>query len=101
MTEIKIIHMQPYELQGLITQSVKEAVTAIIQNLQPCSDVELLTRKQAYEFLQIDSSTLWEWTNKGKIKAYGTSGKRYYKKSELLDALTLLHPRKSPSKQVA
>ena len=48
---------------------------------------ELLTRSQTCEFLQIDSSTLWNWTNKGKVTAYGIANRRYYRRSELLESL--------------
>ena len=51
---------------------------------------ELLTREQTYQFLKIDSSTLWAWTNAGKVKAYGIGARRYYKRSELMECLTLL-----------
>lgn len=51
---------------------------------------ELLTRTQTCKFLQIDSSTLWHWTNKGKVKAYGIANRRYYKRSELIESLTPL-----------
>lgn len=51
---------------------------------------ELLTREQACDFLRINSSTLWAWTNKGKVTAYGISNRRYYKRSELLNCLTEL-----------
>jgi DNA-binding NtrC family response regulator len=51
---------------------------------------ELLTRNQACQFLQINSSTLWAWTNKNKVKAYGIANRRYYKRSELIECLTEL-----------
>jgi hypothetical protein len=51
---------------------------------------ELLTREQTCNFLQIDSSTLWHWTNKGKVIAYGIGNRRYYKKAEILECLTPL-----------
>src|SRR5680860_1611640 len=54
------------------------------------SNDELLTRDQTCQFLQINSSTLWAWTNKGKVKAYGIANRRYYKRSELLQCLTEL-----------
>ncbi len=54
------------------------------------SNDELLTRDQTCQFLQINSSTLWTWTNKGKVKAYGIANRRYYKRSELLQCLTEL-----------
>ena len=50
------------------------------------SDV-LLTREETCKYLQIDSSTLWHWTNKGKVIAYGIGNRRYYKKAELLQSL--------------
>lgn len=53
-------------------------------------DDDLLTRDEACKFLKIDSSTLWAWTNKGKVKAYGIGNRRYYKRSELIEALTPL-----------
>jgi hypothetical protein len=55
----------------------------------PNPDV-LLTREQTCDFLQIDSSTLWHWTNKGKVIAYGIGNRRYYKKAELLECLIQL-----------
>ena len=48
---------------------------------------ELLTRKQVCELLQIDSSTLWHWTKKGKVTCYGIANRRYYKRSELMQSL--------------
>lgn len=56
---------------------------------QPPSSQEddLLTREETCKFLKIDSSTLWSWTNKGKVQAYGIGSRRYYRKSELLESL--------------
>tara|TARA_R110000751_G_scaffold938_4_gene3839 strand:- start:14493 stop:14765 length:273 start_codon:yes stop_codon:yes gene_type:complete len=52
---------------------------------------ELLTRDEACKFLKINSSTLWTWTNKGIVTAYGISNRRYYKRSELLETLIKLN----------
>lgn len=52
---------------------------------------ELLTRDQTCELLSINSSTLWHWTNKAKVKAYGIGGKRYYKRSELIEEMVQLN----------
>lgn len=49
-----------------------------------------MTREETCQFLKIDSSTLWAWTNQQKVKAYGIGARRYYKRSELLECLTLL-----------
>lgn len=47
----------------------------------------LLNPFDAAEFLNVSDTTLWRWTNSGKITAYGICGKRYYKKSELIASL--------------
>ncbi|MEH6538100.1 MAG: helix-turn-helix domain-containing protein [Psychroserpens sp.] len=50
----------------------------------------LMTRKETVEYLKIDSSTLWSWTKKGKIKCYGIGNRRYYKRSDIDKALIIL-----------
>ncbi len=79
------------QLQQLIGTSVKNGILELQKELQTKDDnEELLTREETCNFLKIDSSTLWAWTNKGKVIAYGIGARRYYKRSELLQCLTLL-----------
>ncbi|MEJ6623895.1 MAG: helix-turn-helix domain-containing protein, partial [Flavobacteriaceae bacterium] len=44
--------------------------------------------------LKVDPSTLWRWTNKGKVTAYGIGSRRFYKKEELLSSLIKLTHKK-------
>jgi len=79
------------ELQDLIGKTVKKNVEELQQELQSEKFTEeLMSRDETCKFLKIDSSTLWSWTNKGKVKAYGIGARRYYKRSELLESLSLL-----------
>lgn len=79
------------ELQKLIGTSIKNGIFELQkEQLIKNFNEELLTREQTCKYLKIDSSTLWAWTNKGKVKAYGIGARRYYKRSELLECLTLL-----------
>jgi hypothetical protein len=79
------------QLNQLIGTSVKNGITEIQQEFHSKhQSEELLTRDEACQFLKIDSSTLWAWTLKQKVKAYGIGARRYYKRSELLESLTLL-----------
>ncbi|MBR9847530.1 MAG: helix-turn-helix domain-containing protein [Algicola sp.] len=79
------------ELTSLINNGVKSQLDDLSRKLLNKEDqTELLTRTEACELLKIDSSTLWAWTNKGKVKAYGISNRRYYKRSELIASLTPL-----------
>lgn len=77
-------------LTDLIKEGVKSQLDDFKNNLNTHNPDELLTREQTCEMLQIDSSTLWHWTNKGKVKAYGIGNRRYYKKAELIECLTPL-----------
>ena len=79
------------QLQQLIGTTVKAGILELQKELQTKSDnEELMTRQETCDFLKVDASTLWAWTNAGKVIAHGIGARRYYKKSELLECLTLL-----------
>lgn len=79
------------QLQQIIGTSVRNGILEFQKELQTKDNSEeLMTREETCQFLKIDSSTLWAWTNNGKVKAYGIGARRYYKKSELMECLTLL-----------
>ncbi|MGM0934042.1 MAG: helix-turn-helix domain-containing protein [Bacteroidota bacterium] len=81
----------PEELAQLIQEGVKNQLQEFKRDFKnPTSEDELLTREETCNFLKINSSTLWAWTNKGKVKAYGIANRRYYKRSELLECLIQL-----------
>jgi esterase/lipase superfamily enzyme len=86
-TNIQFIQTSPEQLAKLISDSIKEQLEDFTKGISvPYQDV-LMTRAQVCEFMQINSSTLWHWTNKGKVIAYGIANRRYYKKAELLECL--------------
>jgi len=81
----------PHELSELIKESIKTQLGDIKKELQSGEiKDQLLSRTETCKLLKIDPSTLWNWTNKGKVKAYGIANKRYYKRSELLESIKLL-----------
>lgn len=88
--QILLQNVSPERLSELIKDGVKSQLKDFKETLQTHNPDELLTREQTCKFLQIDSSTLWAWTNKGKVIAYGIGNRRYYKKAELLNSLQQL-----------
>ena len=73
------------KLQG-IEDLLKE-----IKNPIEIKEVEqLLSRDEVCELLQINKATLWKYTRAGKLKSYGISRRVYYKKSEVINSLTLI-----------
>jgi excisionase family DNA binding protein len=66
------------QFNDFISKSVKEERT----------ENDYLTKKQACELLSISETTIWRWVKDGKIIAHGLVGKRYFKRSELIDSIT-------------
>jgi hypothetical protein len=88
---ILLQNLNTADLTQLIKDGVKSQLEDFKKTLQTHNPDELLTRTETCKFLQIDSSTLWHWTNKGKVIAYGIGNRRYYKKAELLESLKPLN----------
>lgn len=78
----------------LISEPIKKSILKELKKIQTPEETnenDLLTAKEACELLQIHKSTLWQWTKKGKIKIYGIGGRRYYKRSQIINDLILLN----------
>lgn len=88
---ILLQNVSPETLKDLIKESVKSQLDDFKKDLQTHNPDELLTREEVLNLLQIDSTTLWRWTNRGKVTAYGIGNRRYYKKAELIEALKPLN----------
>jgi hypothetical protein len=87
---ILLQNLNTADLTQLIKDGVKSQLKDFKETFNTHNPDELLTRTETCKFLQIDSSTLWHWTNKGKVIAYGIGNRRYYKKAELLESLQAL-----------
>ena len=90
MNSIIVHNLDVLQLKKMLESTIKEQFDNLKKNLPNVNEEDLLTREETYKFLRIDSSTLWAWTKKGKIKAYGIANRRYYKRSEILECLILL-----------
>lgn len=91
MFEKKIVEIETVsvdELVAIITDKVLEGLEIRLEQLQQKKHQEqLLTRTETAKYLKVDISTLWNWTKKGKLKAYGIGNRVYYKKNEIDEAL--------------
>lgn len=78
-------------LVNLINENVTAQIVELKKSLQTNKvNDDLLSRTETCKLLQINPSTLWHWTNKGKVLSYGIANRRYYKRSEIMESLTLL-----------
>lgn len=91
MTDSIIVHnLDVQQLKEIINTTVKNQLNDVFEALKREKNETLLTREETYRLLKIDSTTLWYWTRDGKLKCYAIGNRRYYKKSEVLECLTLL-----------
>lgn len=83
--------MTKEEFLSAISEGINNKLSALKKDFtSQNSNEDLMTREETCKFLSIDSSTLWAYTNKGKVKAYGIGARRYYKRTEILESLKLL-----------
>ncbi|HFK5502251.1 helix-turn-helix domain-containing protein [Elizabethkingia occulta] len=88
MSKIQFVQTTPDELENLIKESVRDELEKIKSNLSNTSEQEkILTRSETARLLDIDPSSLWRWTKKGKIKAFGIENRVYYYLSDINKAL--------------
>ncbi|MCT4002242.1 helix-turn-helix domain-containing protein [Elizabethkingia anophelis] len=88
MSKIQFVQTTPDELENLIKESVRGELEKMKSNLSNTSEQEkILTRSETARLLDIDPSSLWRWTKKGKIKAFGIENRVYYYLSDINKAL--------------
>lgn len=84
---LQFIGTTPEEMENRIFNRFKSEFESIRNEFQPKQPTEFLTRNQVKELLDVDLSTVHNWTKKGKLQAYGIAGRVYYKRSEVEQAL--------------
>lgn len=83
MGQIQLINISEKELREGLMKDFKKELEALKENYQPKEPTEYLTRKKTAEMLDINLSTLHNWTKKGFIKAYGAGNRVYYKRNDI------------------
>lgn len=91
VNSIMVHNLCVQQLSELIKSTVKEQLNDVFEALKREKNETLLSREETYRLLKIDSTTLWYWTKANKLKCYAIGSRRYYKKSEVLESLTLLN----------
>ncbi|KAF0237324.1 MAG: excisionase family DNA binding domain-containing [Prolixibacteraceae bacterium] len=84
---IQFIQTSPEEMENRFFNRIKSEFESIKKEFQPKQPTEFLTRQQVKELLDVDLSTVHNWTKRGKLQAYGIAGRVYYKRAEVEQAL--------------
>lgn len=76
-------------------ESLRNEIKDIKQNLGPKPPAEFLTRSELSKMLDIDISTIHNWTVKGHLKKHCIGNRVYYKRSEIEEALVKIDFKKN------
>lgn len=76
------------ELKEQLHYEMEEALTAKINAMEERKTEELLSIKEATEYLGVSKITLWRLRKSGEIKTHMLGSQVYFKKSEILKSLT-------------
>ncbi|WP_288869316.1 helix-turn-helix domain-containing protein [uncultured Capnocytophaga sp.] len=90
MNAIQITQFTPNELKSLLMEGVQQVVNQIREEFQPKTPTQYLTRKQVAKMLDINLTTLNNWTKKRILTSYAIQGRVYYKRDEVEKAFIKL-----------
>ena len=89
---VQIENISVEELTEIIAEKLVDKLEKKIATLiSKQNDEELLTRTETAKILKVELTTLWSWTKKGKITAYGIGNRVYYKRGEIMKSLIVLN----------
>lgn len=88
---IQFLQTSPDELENRIFNRIKTELETLKNEFQTKEPNEFLTRNEVKDLLKVDLSTIWNWTRKGKLRAYGISGRVYYRRAEVEAAIKPLN----------
>ena len=83
MNTIQITELTTNELKSLLKESVKQEFNQLKEEILCKTPTQYLTRKQLAKMLDINLTTLNNWTNRGALTSYGIQGRVYYKRDEV------------------
>jgi hypothetical protein len=91
MRTVQFVQVTPEQLQDAIIEGVKLQLEEFIKYVVPKEPKKYLTRQDVAEMLQIDLSSVHNWTKKGTLTSYQISGRVYYKLNEVENAIVKLN----------
>lgn len=88
---LQLISITPEELQRSILDGVKSCLDDLKSQFQPKEPTDYLTRQEVADLLKVDLSTVYRWSQLGKLKSYGLGNRVYYKRKEVEETLVPLN----------
>lgn len=90
MATIQFVNVTPQELQDAIIEGIKIQLNELKKFYEPKTPTEFLSRQETADLLKVDLSSIHNWSKRKLIQPYGISGRIYYKRSEIEEAIVKL-----------
>lgn len=79
------------QFRSALLNDVRGELEQLKKEFEPKTPTEYLTRQEVARLLQVDLSTVHNWTKSGKLKSYGIGHRVYYKRTEVEKAIQPLN----------
>lgn len=88
----KIIQIESLTAEDIQNQfnQLKNMLNELMNGYKLQTEDEWLTTEQVCKMLNVDRSTTYLWARKGFLQKYGIGNRTYFKKSDILNAMTKL-----------
>lgn len=80
---VQLIQITPAELSAMILVGVQNEIQKLREEFQPKEPEEYLSRQDVAQLLQVDISTVHNYSVKGILKRYKIGQRVLYKRSEI------------------
>ena len=91
MENLHFTSFNPNDFKKEIANEIKTHLDEFLKNYKPIQPKEYLTRQNVAEMFSVNLSTLHNWNRTGKLKPLGISGRVYYLRSQVEEALIPLN----------
>lgn len=87
---MQFIQLSTEELKTIFIEVIKTELDDVKKHLQPKEPNRYLTRQDVAKMLDIDLSSVHNWSKKGILQPYQISGRVYYKLQEIESSIVQL-----------
>lgn len=88
MNKSILINLSPQDIAEIVGSTVQQQFEIFSKQQSDKSfNDEIILPDELCKTLGIDRSTLWRWGQRGIVKVHGIGGRRYYLRSEIMEAL--------------
>jgi hypothetical protein len=91
MQTIQFLNCSPEQVESQITAGIKKELDNFLKLYKPTPPTEYLTRQNVADMFDINLSSVHNWSKKGILKPLAISGRIYYERKAVEEALTPLN----------